>query len=84
MSLIALLLALAAERGLTHFFHLRELRWLDRYYDWAARTVGRGGEGTVAAALAALVVPVLPVLYRVQPSPTPSAFVSLSKLPPTR
>jgi len=59
VSLIALLLALAAERGLTHFFHLRELRWLDRYYDWAARTVGRGGQGAVAAALAALVVPVL-------------------------
>jgi membrane protein required for beta-lactamase induction len=62
VSLIALLLALAAERGLTHFFHLRELRWLDRYYDWAARTVGRGGQGAVAAALAALVLPVGPVV----------------------
>jgi hypothetical protein len=36
MSLLALLLALACERGLTHLFHLRELRWLDPYADRAA------------------------------------------------
>ena len=46
MSLLALLLALALERGLTQFFHLREPRWLDRYYDWIARRLGAGGTGT--------------------------------------
>jgi AmpE protein len=61
MSLLALLLALACERGLTHLFHLRELRWLDRYSDWAARLIGRGGAAARLAAVVALAVPVLPV-----------------------
>jgi membrane protein required for beta-lactamase induction len=63
MSLLALLLALACERGLTHLFHLRELRWLDRYCDWTARRLGgSGGGGRVVVALAALALPVLPVV----------------------
>ena len=62
MSLLALLLALIVERGLTHLFHLREPRWLDRYFDWAARALGRSsGEVRVAAAVLVVVVPVLPV-----------------------
>ena len=62
MNLLALLLALALERGLTQFFHLREPRWLDRYYDWIARRLGAGGTGTrVPVALVAVLLPVLPV-----------------------
>jgi len=62
MSLLALLVALAAERGLTHLFHLRELRWLDGYFDWAARWLGRSrGEWRIAAATLVLLLPVLPV-----------------------
>ena len=62
MSLLALLLALAVERGLTHLFHLREPRWLDRYYDWVARRLAGGSSGSrVPAALVALLLPVLPV-----------------------
>ena len=62
MSLFALLLALIVERGLTHLFHLREPRWLDRYFDWAVRHFGRGaGPQQVAAAALVLALPVLPV-----------------------
>ena len=63
MILLALLLALAFERGLAHLLHLREPRWLDRYHDWTGRRFGAlGGAGARrgAAALAVL-VPVLPV-----------------------
>ena len=34
MNLLALLVGLFIERVATHFFHLRELRWLDRIIDW--------------------------------------------------
>lgn len=61
MSLLALLLALAFERGLTHLFHLREPRWLDQYCDWAARAFGREGGSTVPGALVAVALPVVPV-----------------------
>jgi AmpE protein len=61
MSLLALLLALALERGLTHLFHLREPRWLDRYCDWAERVCGREGGAKVPAALVAVALPVAPV-----------------------
>jgi len=62
MSLLALLLALIVERGLTHLFHLREPRWLDRYFDWAARMLGRSsGEVRLAAAVLVVALPVLPV-----------------------
>jgi membrane protein required for beta-lactamase induction len=62
MSLLALLLALIIERGLTHLFHLREPRWLDRYFDWASRTLGgSGGELRIAAAVLVLLLPVVPV-----------------------
>ena len=40
MSLLALLFALVCERSLTHLLHLRELRWLDPYFDFADRTLG--------------------------------------------
>jgi membrane protein required for beta-lactamase induction len=62
MSLFALLLALILERGLTHLFHLREPRWLDSYFDRAARLLGGGsGEMRIAAAVLALLLPVVPV-----------------------
>jgi len=62
MSLLALLLALAVERGLTHLFRLREPRWLDRYFDWAARALGgSSGELRIVAAVLVLLLPVLPV-----------------------
>jgi membrane protein required for beta-lactamase induction len=62
MSLLALLLALVVERGLTHLFHLREPRWLDRYCDWTARRFGGGSIGArLPAAVVALALPVLPV-----------------------
>ncbi|NJD32022.1 MAG: regulatory signaling modulator protein AmpE [Gammaproteobacteria bacterium] len=62
MSLIALLLALVIERGLTEALGLREPRWLDRYCDWAGRKAGvrSGGSGVLAAAIAVL-LPVMPV-----------------------
>ncbi len=34
MNFLALLLGLGVERALTHFFHLREFRWLDRLFDF--------------------------------------------------
>ena len=63
MSLLALLFALACERGLTHLFHLREPRWLDRYCDAAGRLVaGRRGALVYVAAFAIVAIPVLPVV----------------------
>jgi AmpE protein len=62
VSVLALLLALALERGLTHLFHLREPRWLDGYFDWAARVLpGRPLGLAVVGAVAVLLLPVLPV-----------------------
>lgn len=62
MSILALLLALALERGLTRLLHLREPRWLDRYLGGVAgHLVGRSGTMPGLAAVAAVLVPVLPV-----------------------
>ncbi len=62
MALIALLLALAVERGLSHLLHWRQPHWFDRYYPWAeARLIVRGARPRVAGALVALLLPVLPV-----------------------
>ena len=55
MSLLALLFALVCERGLTQLLHLREWRWLDRYFDWADRALaGRTGAPVALAAIALL------------------------------
>jgi membrane protein required for beta-lactamase induction len=63
MSLLALLFALACERGLTHLLHLREWRWLDPYFDWADRAIaGQTGLQVVLVAVSLIAVPVLPVL----------------------
>jgi membrane protein required for beta-lactamase induction len=63
MSLLALLFAMACERGLTHWLRIREWRWLDPYFDWADRALaGRVGTVVILAALALIALPVLPVL----------------------
>jgi membrane protein required for beta-lactamase induction len=62
MSLLALLFALACERGLTHLLHLREWRWLDPLFDGADRALaGRTGPVVTLAALGLIALPVLPV-----------------------
>lgn len=62
MNLLALLFALACERGLTHLLRLREPRWLDRYCDWVGRRLAsRQGGVLVFATVVAAVLPVLPV-----------------------
>jgi membrane protein required for beta-lactamase induction len=63
MSLLVLLFALVCERGLTHLFHLRELRWLDAYFDRADRAMG-GRQGPFVTVVAALMIalPALPVV----------------------
>jgi membrane protein required for beta-lactamase induction len=62
MSLLALLFALACERGLTHLLHLRELRWLDPLFDTADRALGgRTGLMAVLTAVVILAVAALPV-----------------------
>ena len=64
MKLIALILGLALERLATKLLHLRELRWFDRYFDFAIAQVRRLPRWTLyPAVLAALLVPVLPVLW---------------------
>jgi membrane protein required for beta-lactamase induction len=63
MSLLALLFALVCERGLTHVLHLRELRWLDRYFDRAdSAMAGQTGLPVVLVACGLIALPVLPVL----------------------
>jgi membrane protein required for beta-lactamase induction len=62
VSVLALLLAILGERALTHLLHLREPRWLDRYYDWAARLFAGRGETTArVGAVVTILLPVLPV-----------------------
>jgi membrane protein required for beta-lactamase induction len=64
VSVLALLLALALERGLTHLFHLREPRWLDGYCDGVARMLSGSPRGLAAVgAVLALLLPVLPVAF---------------------
>jgi membrane protein required for beta-lactamase induction len=63
MSLLALMFALACERGLTHLLHLREWRWLDPYFDWAdSAMAGQAGFPVVLAAIGLIALPVVPVL----------------------
>jgi AmpE protein len=62
MSLIALIVAFLLEHGLTAVLHLREPRWLDRYYDRVGRGVGQKPYGLlIAAAIIAIALPVVPV-----------------------
>lgn len=62
MSLIALILALVIEHGLTSLLHLREPRWLDRWCDCVGRRLGAtGGAGLHVLLAVAVLVPVVPV-----------------------
>ena len=64
MILIALVLALLLEHGLTAVMHLRESRWLDRYCDWAERLLaGLRGWLLVPAAVLLVLLPAIPVGY---------------------
>ena len=62
MNLLALLFALACERGLTHLLRLREARWLDRYCSRAgAWLAARSGPGLLLGTVAVVLLPVLPI-----------------------
>lgn len=63
MTLIALLLGLALERIATRALHLRELRWLDPYFDACFRAMERLPPAAgYLLSLLAILVSVLPVL----------------------
>ena len=46
MNFVALLLGLGVERLLTHFFHLREFRWLDPLFDRILHMLGKSSRST--------------------------------------
>lgn len=62
MNLIALFIALIVERLTTHWLHLREPRWFDRYFEWTLHRCSRArGARVVAVALLFTLLPVLPI-----------------------
>ncbi|NND65179.1 MAG: hypothetical protein HKM24_04350, partial [Gammaproteobacteria bacterium] len=62
MNLIAILLALGAERFATQVLHLRELRWFDYYFDFGLRWLrGQPKWVVMVGAVAAIVIAALPV-----------------------
>jgi membrane protein required for beta-lactamase induction len=64
MNLIALFLGLGLERGLTRLLHLRDLRWLDGWFDKGlTRSRTLSGPAAWLAALTLIVIPVLPVAW---------------------
>lgn len=67
MKLIALLIGLLIERLATQFFHLRELRWLDRLIDAGFRQAGRFSRVpaliSIIVLAALLVLPVFLVVF---------------------
>jgi len=70
MTLLALLIGLVVERLATQLFHLRRLRWLDRFIDLGFRQIGRFANWpalipTVLLALL-LILPVFLVLFSLQ------------------
>ncbi len=63
MKLIALILGLVIERTATRALHLRELRWLDPYFDRVFLLVNRvSAPVAVVLAMLALILPALPVV----------------------
>lgn len=66
MNIWALALGLLCERFLTRLLHLRELRWFDRYFDWALIRIAKfsGPSALLVTALlcAILVVPVIAIV----------------------
>lgn len=64
MNLIALLVGLVLERGITRLLHLREPRVLDPYFDWCLARLERvTGAGGLALAVVFVALPVLPVVW---------------------
>lgn len=64
MKLIALILGLILERLATELLHLRELRWFDRYFDFAiSRVLLLPNWCLYPGVLVALLLPVVPVLW---------------------
>ena len=62
MNLIALFLGLALERLLTRLLHLREMRWLDGWFDAGLGLVGRAPAPLAwLVAIGIVVIPALPV-----------------------
>ncbi|MCP4001627.1 MAG: regulatory signaling modulator protein AmpE [Gammaproteobacteria bacterium] len=63
MNFLALLLGLAVERLLTHFFHWREFHWLDPIFDWCFQRVGKADKlvalGSCLALVAIILLPVV-------------------------
>jgi AmpE protein len=62
MNLIALFLGLIVERVATRALHLRELRWLDSYFDAAFRLMQRMPAVAYLVGALAIIIFVLPVL----------------------
>ncbi len=63
MNFLALLLGLAVERLLTHFFHWREFHWLDPIFYWCFQRVGKADKlvalGSCLALVAIILLPVV-------------------------
>lgn len=64
MNLIALILGLALERLLTRLLHLRELRWLDDWFDRGAAWIRAAPAGLAwLVGLGVMLLPVVPVAW---------------------
>ncbi len=64
MKLLALLLGLALERGVTSVLHLRELRWFDHWFDLGLRHGARAGWfARYALIILTLALPLVPILW---------------------
>ncbi len=64
MKLLALLIGLALERGVTSLLHLRELRWFDPWFDLGLRHSARTFKaGAYVLIVLVLLLPFLPVLW---------------------
>jgi len=63
MKLIALILGLIIERAVTHLLHLRELHWLDAYFDYGQAQARKLPTTLVPlGSFVVLLIPVLPVV----------------------
>jgi AmpE protein len=64
MNLIALIIGLVLERSLTRLLHLRELHWLDDWFERGARWIRSApGVSGVWIALVVMLLPVVPVAW---------------------